>query len=133
MSPFINQLSHTTATVAIGYSSGLLDTGKTQSFVFVQRENMAVNSRVNQALNTVRNSEPEDVPEEAKAIVERAIAALWRLLQANPNYVLNKDEFALFTYARGRYTKDADALIAKRAVARYWDSASGSDGASGSK
>ena len=81
------------------------------------------------ALEQVRNSDSE-VPAEAQQTVERAIQQLWQRLQANPNYLMNKDEFALFNYARSRYTAGNDAVVAQRAVARYWDSHTNQDGAS---
>lgn len=58
------------------------------------------------------------------AVLEAAIAELWRRIQAEPDsYVLSPDEFALFNYFLERYRGSS---VAQRAVARFWNNYHGS-------
>lgn len=83
---------------------------------------------ISQALAEVRNGEPGEIPAAAIATVEKAIIALWQRLQANADYVMASDEFALFNYARARFTQGQDKVVAQKAVSRYWNSYTSDNG-----
>ena len=78
---------------------------------------------VARALQRVRDSETDDVDVAANATLERAISQIWQRLQAQPNtYIMNKEEFAVFNYFRGRFR---DSEVARKAVGRFWDNHQG--------
>ncbi|KAE9986505.1 hypothetical protein EG328_005391 [Venturia inaequalis] len=73
---------------------------------------------IQRALEIARNSEGVVDPT-VSSCLERSLRAVWTRLEANPdNYVLTKDEFALFNYFRHRFTS---SNTARRAVQRFWD------------
>ena len=77
------------------------------------------------ALALVRNvDDPSQIPAAAKATVEKAMKELWQRLNANTDYVMNDDEFALFNFHRARYATEPSASIGRRATERYWNSKS---------
>ncbi|KAJ5587936.1 uncharacterized protein N7459_003701 [Penicillium hispanicum] len=79
---------------------------------------------VRQALERARNCEDATVDPQTAAILETAITELWNRIQAEPdNYILSRDEFALFNYFLERYRGSA---VAQRAVARFWNNYHGS-------
>jgi hypothetical protein len=75
---------------------------------------------VRRALEAARNAEDGQIDPRVNATLENAIGELWRRIQAQPdNYVLTRDEFALFNYFMDRFR---DSPVAQRAVERFWDS-----------
>jgi hypothetical protein len=81
-------------------------------------------AEVARLLEEVRNAENGNPSPQAIAALERAMAALWSRITAQPDtYVMNRDEFAMFTYFRARYDSNP---IAKRAVERFWNNYRGS-------
>jgi hypothetical protein len=69
------------------------------------------------AIDIARNSEGELDPM-VSAYLEGALAEIWHRISRHPDdYVMTRDEFAVFNFYRGRFEKDATA---EEAVARYW-------------
>jgi len=72
-----------------------------------------------QALEIARESQEGAQNSAIRAILERALADIWRKLQAQPNtYILTKEEFAVFNYYRDRFR---ESELAQAAVRRFWD------------
>ncbi|KAL1853881.1 hypothetical protein Plec18170_005273 [Paecilomyces lecythidis] len=79
--------------------------------------------RVRLALEEARNSEDGQINPQTTSILETAISQLWRRIQAQPdNYILDRDEFALFNYFRERFR---GSTVAQRAVERFWNNFQG--------
>ncbi|KAI4199339.1 MAG: hypothetical protein LQ346_002576 [Caloplaca aetnensis] len=75
------------------------------------------------ALEIAKNCEDGSVPASVTAVLERAISELWQRIQAQPTtYVMNKEEFIVFNYYRGRF---ANVAAAQQAVARFWNNFQG--------
>lgn len=75
------------------------------------------------ALEIAKNSEDGSIPPYVTAVLERAIDELWRRIQAqSTTYVMNKEEFIVFNYFRGRFT---NSTAAQQAVARFWNNFQG--------
>jgi hypothetical protein len=73
---------------------------------------------IQRALEIARNSEGIVDPT-VSSCLERSLRDVWACLEADPeNYILTKDEFALFNYFRHRFT---NSNVAQRAVRRFWD------------
>jgi hypothetical protein len=73
---------------------------------------------IQRALEIARNSEGVVDPI-VSSCLERCLRDVWARLEAYPeNYILTKDEFALFNYFRHRFT---NSNTAQRAVQRFWD------------
>ncbi|KAJ5160630.1 uncharacterized protein N7482_007634 [Penicillium canariense] len=86
---------------------------------------------IRRALEQARNCEDGAVDPQTTAILEAAITELWTRIQADPdNYVLSRDEFALFNYFLERYR---GSTVAQRAVARFWNNYQGSPNTGGKK
>ncbi|EMF08317.1 uncharacterized protein SEPMUDRAFT_24013, partial [Sphaerulina musiva SO2202] len=69
------------------------------------------------ALDIARNSEG-DLDPSVSAYLEDALTDIWRRLMIQPDdYIMTKDEFAVFNFYRGRFD---DNEVAENAVARYW-------------
>jgi len=89
---------------------------------------------IQRALDIARNSEGVVDPT-VSSYLERALRDVWASIEAAPeDYVLTKDEFALFNYFRHRFTT---SNIAQSAVQRFWDNYQGDpvnpqDGSNGS-
>jgi len=80
-------------------------------------------AEVVRALAMVRNvSDPSQIPDAAKATVDKAQRELWQRLTANPDYTMNDDEFSLFNFHRTQYSTGTNSGISQRATARYWNS-----------
>ncbi|PYH81747.1 hypothetical protein BO82DRAFT_402260 [Aspergillus uvarum CBS 121591] len=62
--------------------------------------------------------------------LEAAIESLWGKINAQKDYVLDRDEFALFNYFIYRYKGNT---VAQRTVARFWDHYKGDPNAAESK
>lgn len=74
---------------------------------------------VARALDIVRNNEEGQVHPSVTTVLEKAVADIWRRIQAQPaSYVMNRDEFAVFNYYRNRFK---DSQVAQQAVARFWN------------
>ncbi|KAL2011829.1 hypothetical protein VTN00DRAFT_4547 [Thermoascus crustaceus] len=73
---------------------------------------------VRRALEEARNSEDGHISPQTSAILENAIGELWNKIQRQPEYILSRDEFALFNYFRDRFR---GSPIAQRAVERFWN------------
>ena len=70
------------------------------------------------ALEIDRDTEDE-IPPHISAILERAVTALWRRIQTEPDtYLMNDDEFAVFNYFQDRFQGND---VARRATQRYWN------------
>ncbi|KAL4975501.1 hypothetical protein BDW66DRAFT_68222 [Aspergillus desertorum] len=83
------------------------------------------------ALNAARNGEKGALEGRDGEILASARDSLWRKVEGNPNYLLNRHEFALFNYYRQYYEKSSrNKEIVRKAVARFWDNYS--EGPSGS-
>ncbi|PWY66145.1 hypothetical protein BO94DRAFT_430706, partial [Aspergillus sclerotioniger CBS 115572] len=52
------------------------------------------------------------------AILEAAVGKLWERIKNEPEYVLNREEFALFNYFIYRYGKQPEG---RRAVEQFWN------------
>ncbi|RAL13597.1 uncharacterized protein BO97DRAFT_342348 [Aspergillus homomorphus CBS 101889] len=87
----------------------------------------ASSPKVRQALERARDGHTDKTTSDT---LEGAITDLWNKIKAQEDYVLNRDEFALFNYFIYRYTGNA---IAQRAVARFWDHYRGDPNAAGGK
>ena len=74
------------------------------------------------ALELVRNSETGEVHPGVDATLDREVKQIWSQIKTNPDYVMNKDEFAVFNYFQDRY-KGED--LARKAVARFWNNFKG--------
>ncbi|KAI3322319.1 hypothetical protein HD806DRAFT_536156 [Xylariaceae sp. AK1471] len=76
-----------------------------------------VSSTAISALDVARDS-----PQQEPTIVEilnKAMTEIWRRVVAQPNdYVMSRDEFAIFNFFQDRYRGNR---VAKAARARYWD------------
>ena len=73
---------------------------------------------VAEALGVVRNNEEGQVHPAVTAVLEKAVGDVWRRIQAQPsNYVMSRDEFAVFNYHRNRFK---DSPVAQQAVSRFW-------------
>ncbi|KAI9850039.1 MAG: hypothetical protein M1838_006179 [Thelocarpon superellum] len=82
---------------------------------------------VRRALDIVRNNEAADVDPHVSALLERALAEIWRRIQARPTtYVLSADEFAVFNFHRHQF---GDSELAQSAIQRFWDHYRGSESA----
>ena len=86
------------------------------------------------ALDRARNSSDGRLDAATAQTLESAIQELWAKIQKQPeDYVLTRDEFALFNYFRERFRGSS---VAQKAVERYWNSlsasSSGPDGCSSS-
>lgn len=74
---------------------------------------------VMQALELARES-PEGAQNPAVVnTLETAIAAIWANIQARADYVMTRDEFAIFNYFQSRF---AGNELATAARGRYWQS-----------
>ncbi|KAF2769597.1 hypothetical protein EJ03DRAFT_327205 [Teratosphaeria nubilosa] len=71
---------------------------------------------IQRALDIARNTEGELDPS-INQYLEIQLTGLWRRIQSHRDYILNKDEFALFNFYRARF---ADSPEAQAAVQRYW-------------
>ncbi len=89
-----------------------------------------VSSEVVEALRLVRDSDAGEASASARATIEAAMIGLWQRLTANADYLMTRDEFALFTYFRARYSQGSNDIVAKRAISRYWNNSSAADGRS---
>ena len=71
------------------------------------------------ALEIAKDNQNGQIPSAVTTLLERSIGDTWRKIQAQPNtYVMTKDQFAVFSYYRGRYDNNP---IAQHAVARFWN------------
>ncbi|MCJ1412280.1 hypothetical protein MMC19_006373 [Ptychographa xylographoides] len=76
---------------------------------------------VSKALELVRNSETGEVHPGVDATLEQEVANLWHRIQQRPNtYIMDKQEFAVFNYFRGR-GRFGDTLMVRQAVERFWN------------
>lgn len=74
---------------------------------------------VRRALEVARNSEDGNISPHISAILDAAVAAVWRRVQSQPNtYVMTPNEHAVFNYFF--QTKFQGNEVARRAVQRYW-------------
>ncbi|PYH47695.1 uncharacterized protein BP01DRAFT_290547 [Aspergillus saccharolyticus JOP 1030-1] len=87
----------------------------------------ASSPEVRQALERGRDGHTDKATND---ILEAAITSLWKKINAQKDYVLDRDEFALFNYFIYRYKGN---VVAQRTVARFWDHYRGDPNATGSK
>jgi hypothetical protein len=73
---------------------------------------------IRQALEIARNSESAVDPN-ISAYLWSSVCNLWAKLEAAPDsYLMDEDEFALFTYFRYNYS---NSQVAQSATRRFWD------------
>lgn len=73
---------------------------------------------VSKALELVRNSETGEVHPGVDATLEREITKIWQRISAHPTeYVMNKEEFAVFNYFQDRFKGIPTAQLA---IGRFW-------------
>lgn len=76
---------------------------------------------IKDALDRARDCDDGSMDAVDSNLLEASIAELWGRIKNQPDYVLTRDEFALFNFFRAtRYSDDPDA---KRAVAQHWETA----------
>lgn len=69
------------------------------------------------AIDIARNSEGELDPSVSNYL-EGALSDIWSRVTASPDdYIMTKDEFAVFNFYRSRFDEN---VVAEQAVARYW-------------
>lgn len=69
------------------------------------------------AIDIARNTEG-DLDPTVSAYLETALSDIWGRISMEPeNYIMSKDEFAVFNFYRGRFEENE---VAEAAVARYW-------------
>ncbi|GAB7356323.1 hypothetical protein MBLNU459_g7118t3 [Dothideomycetes sp. NU459] len=72
---------------------------------------------IQRALDIARNTEGEIDPAVAQYL-DKQLSELWNRLQARPeDYVLTKDEFAVFNFNIRRFE---GSEVAEKAIARFW-------------
>lgn len=72
---------------------------------------------VQRALDIARNTEG-DLDPKISDYLENNLSQLWGRIQASPdNYVLTKDEFAVFNFFISRFH---GSEMAEKAIARFW-------------
>jgi len=81
------------------------------------------NLSVPQALELARESELGAENPAVIRVLENAVETIWGKLQAEPTYVMTREEFAVFNYFQHRFEGHQIAVEARR---RYWDSFQGS-------
>jgi hypothetical protein len=70
------------------------------------------------ALQILRDTEDDNVPQAVEIFVERELRVIVQSLEAAPDsYLLTKDEFALFNFYRHRY---ANEQFTESAISRFW-------------
>ncbi|KAF2864071.1 hypothetical protein K470DRAFT_254401 [Piedraia hortae CBS 480.64] len=80
------------------------------------------------ALDIARNTE-DDLDKYVLDYLEKALVDIWQRIQDSPHeYVLTRDEFAIFNFFRPRFANSSEAELA---VCRYWDHAQGGESADG--
>ncbi|PYI04833.1 hypothetical protein BO78DRAFT_164717 [Aspergillus sclerotiicarbonarius CBS 121057] len=77
--------------------------------------NSASSPEVRNALDRARDNQGDAG---TAAILEAAVGKLWERIQNEPEYVLNREEFALFNYFIYRYGKQPEG---RRAVEQFWN------------
>ena len=83
---------------------------------------------VRQALQVAQNSQTGQIDPRVLQILERELVRIWGRIRAQPNsYVMDGLEFAVFNHYRAR--SEFQNETARKAVSRYWNSRSPSDGA----
>ncbi len=79
----------------------------------------AENIAVAQALEIARESPDGAQDPTVNGILEAALAKIWTKVLAQPNqYVMTRDEFAVFNFYQQRFVGDKTAVAARK---RYWD------------
>jgi hypothetical protein len=79
---------------------------------------------VEQALRQVQDNPDGTSNSQARAVLQKELARIWRNIQDKPNsYVMNNLEFAVFNCHRN--SPEYSNQVGQRAVKRYWDSRSG--------
>ena len=80
------------------------------------------------ALDIAKESQNGQLPPAVNAILERKMTDIWQKINSQPTtYVMSQEEFAVFSYYRGRYS---DNRVASAAVSRFWSNYRGTDSAS---
>lgn len=77
---------------------------------------------LSEAVRFAQNSET-GVDQHLATFLERKLGEVWAKLQAQPNYILPPDEFALINYYRSRFGNND---IITKAIKRFWDNHRGS-------
>lgn len=74
---------------------------------------------IQRALDIARNTEGELDPNVAQYL-DKQLTEVWARIQARPeDYVLTKDEFAIFNFGIRRFE---GSEVAEKAIARFWAS-----------
>ncbi|PWY81767.1 hypothetical protein BO70DRAFT_429308 [Aspergillus heteromorphus CBS 117.55] len=77
--------------------------------------NSASSPEVKAALDRARDNQGDTA---AVALLETAVGKLWERIKREPEYVLTREEFALFNYFIYRYGKLPEG---RRAVEQFWN------------
>lgn len=80
------------------------------------------NSDVSDALYTLRNTEPEFVPVSTYQVMYCARDALKARLREDPEYVMDKYEFAVFNWFRTFYPERLESEEGQRSTEAFWNS-----------
>ncbi|KAI1498091.1 hypothetical protein F5X99DRAFT_342441 [Biscogniauxia marginata] len=86
----------------------------------VQASNSA---EVAQALEIARESPDGARDPIISQILETYLSKVWGRVQAQPDYVMSRDEFAVFNFFQHRFEGNEMAITARK---RYWDNITGS-------
>ncbi|KAI0842440.1 hypothetical protein F5Y06DRAFT_257626 [Hypoxylon sp. FL0890] len=79
-----------------------------------------------QALEAVRESPDALGDPWIKGILERALREVWRRITTDPDqYIMSRDEFAVFNFFQHLYKDDIRLRLACKARANYWDNTYG--------
>ena len=74
---------------------------------------------ISKAIEIARQNQHGDIDPAVTTFLEQTIDAIWQRVKAQPSaYLFTKEEFAVFTYYRGRFYGIA---IAQQAVRRFWE------------
>ncbi|EXJ70616.1 uncharacterized protein A1O5_06687 [Cladophialophora psammophila CBS 110553] len=83
---------------------------------------------VRQALQIAQNSQTGVIDPQILQILENYLSRTWSRIQAEPDtYIMDGLEFAVFNHFRAR--SEFQNETARKAVSRYWNSRTASDGA----
>ncbi|KAF7546940.1 hypothetical protein G7046_g9155 [Stylonectria norvegica] len=84
-----------------------------------QQQQHSQDASVNQALEIARESPDGANDPTISRILEAALSQIWNKVEAQPDdYVMTRDEFAVFNFFQHRFTGNRTAMSARR---RFWE------------
>ncbi|KAI1085207.1 hypothetical protein F5B20DRAFT_521365 [Whalleya microplaca] len=83
-----------------------------------------INSDVIYALDIARDSPEGAESPVVMKLLNAALDEIWLKVMRQPNYVMTRDEFAVFNYFQHRFVNNKLAIAARR---RYWDNTTGDE------